>query len=271
MSYKQYPSHPALKNWIRYCWSYDLSGSTVQALHIRSFADRYPRLVFQDIRGFSPIKNRLGEIKPVCYLSGIDTAPSEAFWDNRFSHFGVSFQPHALHTIFGIDATEFTNKMPDIQLLEKKDLSSRLLNAQSHEDRMSLLNEYFYEKITKAKKDLIVNDLLLGNWIDNLHQEKNVASLAKQYQISERQMQRRIKQNLGISARKFARIGKFSKALQALSTTRYGNLIQLAYDLDFADQSHFINDFKQFSGLSPYEFVKTNSLGSESSSYIYFG
>lgn len=269
MGYKQYPVHPTLKNWVRYFWSYDSYTPTVQALHIRSFADRYPRLIFQDIRNSSPIKDAWGNEKPICYLSGIDTAPSNAFWDSRFSHFGVSFEPHALHTIFGIDATALTNQMPDIQLLEKKELSTILINAKTHERRIKLLSSYFYEKITIAKQDTIINDLILGNWTDKLDNENKIASIAKHYHISERQIQRRFKMHVGVSARKFSRIVKFENSLQALSNARYGNLVQLAYSLDYSDQSHFINDFKLFSGLSPYDFVKGNSLGSESSSFIY--
>jgi AraC-like DNA-binding protein len=74
---------------------------------------------------------------------------------------------------------------------------------------------------------------------------------------------------VGVSARKFARVAKFEKSLPALSLTDYGSLTQLAYDLEYSDQSHFIKDFKLFSGLSPYEFVKQSSLGSESASFIY--
>ncbi|THD30189.1 helix-turn-helix domain-containing protein [uncultured Flavobacterium sp.] len=269
MNYKQYPVHPALKNWIRYFWSYDVCTSATEALHIRSFADRYPRLVFQDICSFSPIKDAQGTIKPICYLSGVDTQPTDAYWESHFSHFGVSFQPHALHFLFGINAAELTNQTPDIQLLDKTEIPVLLLNAKNHLERVSILSEYFYKRISKAKGDVVIDHLFLGNWADRLDNEKNLATIASHYQISERQLQRRFKQNVGVSARKFARVAKFEKSLPALSLTDYGSLTQLAYDLEYSDQSHFIKDFKLFSGLSPYEFVKQSSLGSESASFIY--
>lgn len=269
MNYKQYPVHPDLKNWIRYFWSYDVCASEAQVLHIRSFADRYPRLIFQDIRLFSPIKGIDGAVKPVCYLSGVDTQPSDAFWDSQFSHFGVSFQPHALHLLFGIDAAELTNQMPDIQLLDKTEIPTLLLNAGSHLERVSILSQYFYKRIVMAKGDPIIDHLFHGDWADRLDNEKSLAAIASYYQISERQLQRKFKQNIGVSARKFARIAKFERSLQALSSVNYGSLTQLAYGLDYADQPHFIKDFKLFSGLSPYEFVKQTNLGSESASFIY--
>lgn len=269
MNYKQYSVHPDLKNWIRYFWSYDVCTSEVQVLHIRSFADRYPRLIFQDIRSFSPIKSDNGTTQPICYLSGVDTQPSNAFWNSQFSHFGVSFHPHALRMFFGIDAAELTNQMPDIGLLDKTEIPALLLSARDHQERVAILSHYFYKRIAQSKGDGVVNHLFQGDWADRLDNEKNLAAIASYYQISERQLQRKFKQNVGVSARKFARIAKFEKSLQAISSVQYGSLTQLAYELDYTDQSHFIKDFKLFSGLSPYEFVKQANLGSESASFIY--
>lgn len=269
MTYKQYAVHPDLKNWIRYFWSYDVCTSETQVLHVRSFADRYPRLIFQDIRSFSPIKGADGGIKPICYLSGVDTQPTDAFWDSRFSHFGISFQPHALHTFFGINAADLTDQMPDIGLLDKTEIAALLTDAHDHLERVALLSHYFYKKIAQAKGDTIINNLFKGDWADRLDNEKSLAAIASHYHISERQLQRKFKQNVGVSARKFARIAKFEKSLQAISSVQYGNLTQVAYDLEYTDQSHFIKDFKLFSGLSPYDFVRQANLGSESASFIY--
>ncbi len=63
MKYCQYPVDPVLQSWIRYFWSYDADASAVTTLYIRSFADCYPRLIFQDISSFSPIKNAAGDTK----------------------------------------------------------------------------------------------------------------------------------------------------------------------------------------------------------------
>ncbi len=269
MGYKQYAVHPALRNWIRYFWSYDVYTPTIQTLHIRSFADRYPRLIFQDVNSSSFITEINGDVKPVCYLSGIDTIPTDTYWDSRFSHFGVSFHPHALHVFFGLDASELTNQTPDIQLLDKKELTHLLINVKSHEDRVNLLQHYFSEKVSVRKSDIIIENLLGRNWLDKPDCEISLASVASHYKISERQLQRRFKQSVGVSARKFSQIATFEKSLKVLSSANYGDLTQIGYDMGYADQSHFIRNFKLFSGISPYEFVRNKALGSESASFIY--
>lgn len=90
MEYKQYPVPKELKQIVRYFWSYNASASSANKLVIKSFADKYPRLIFQDIDNFEPIISD-GNKMPSCYLSGLDTKPTEAFWYESFSHFGVSF------------------------------------------------------------------------------------------------------------------------------------------------------------------------------------
>lgn len=96
-----------------------------------------------------------------------------------------------------------------------------------------------------------------------------VTELTEQYKISERQFQRRFKNQVGITHKKFQRIIRFEKALDILTQSNYGQLTQVAYETGYVDQSHFIKDFTEFSGMSPYDFVKNSNIGSESSSFIY--
>lgn len=41
------------------------------------------------------------------------------------------------------------------------------------------------------------------------------------------------------------------------------SLTDIAYDCGYYDQSHFINDFKEFSGYSPKVYFSGNAEGSE--------
>lgn len=270
MEYTMYPVHKSLRSWVRYFWSYDAREPVKTQLHIRSFADRFPRLIFQDMQ-FDPIKNAAQEIMPQCYLSGLDTRPSDAFWSGSFSHFGISFYPHALPVFFGISAFELTNLMPDLLLLDKTWLPQQLQQAADHHQRVALLSHYLYEKLNTHKTDLVINDLIhtvqsnAGNEGILLHQ------MARNYHVSERQLQRRFKQQIGITASTFQRILKFERALELLMGADYGELTRLAYELGYADQSHFIKDFQSFSGQSPYVFARQSKLGSESASFIYTG
>jgi AraC-like DNA-binding protein len=267
MKYTRYLPPPALQKYVRYFWSFDCFSSDVSVFHVKSFADQYPRLIFQDLNNFKPIRNMHGEALPECYISGIDTQNTESTFGGNFSHFGVSFFPHALHACFKISAFELVNEMPDIQLLCNGGIKYQLAKANSHTERVQLLSAYLYRKIYASKKqELLIQHIIHAN---EINEDSLIDELPDKYHTSERHLERRFKISVGVSLKKFQRIVKFEKALQLLGDAKYNDLTAIAYQLNYTDQSHFIKDFRTFSGMTPYKFIKTQNFGSESSSFIY--
>ena len=263
MLYRQYAPIDSLKHLVRYYWSLDSRQHSISQLSIRSFADRYPRLIFQDIDCFEPIINETGEEMPLCYLKGVRTRPTEVFMNGAFSHFGVSFYPHALTTFFGMGADELTNLMPDIKMVYRCDLAERLRNR-THPDRVAILDSFLLEKMTKVSFDFTVQSII--------HKKGGVGDmqmLASSLRISERQLQRRFKKQVGVSFKRYQRISRFELALKRLATVDYGELTSIAFELDYTDQSHFIKEFQEFAGVPPFNFVRNKSVGAESSSFLY--
>ena len=264
MQYRQYAPADSLRNLVRYYWSLDGRQFSISRLSILSFADRYPRLIFQDIDCFEPIINdETGEEMPLCYLKGVRTRPAEVFMHGAFSHFGVSFYPHALTTFFGMGADELTNQMPDINMIYRCNLAERLRNR-TQRDRVAVLNNFLLEKMAKVSLDFTVQSIV--------HKKGGVGDmemLASSLRISERQLQRRFKKQVGVSLKRYQRVSRFELALKRLATVDYGGLTSIAFELDYTDQSHFIKEFQEFAGMPPYNFVCNKSVGAESSSFLY--
>jgi AraC-like DNA-binding protein len=264
MRYRQYAPADLLRNLVRYYWSLDGRQFSISRLSILSFGDRYPRLIFQDIDCFEPILNdETGEEMPLCYLKGVRTRPTEVFMHGAFSHFGVSFYPHALTTFFGMGADELTNQMPDINMVYRCSLAERLRNK-THLDRVAVLDRFLLEKMAKMSLDFSVQSII--------HKKGGVGDmerLASSYRISERQLQRRFKKQVGVPLKRYERISRFELALNRLATANYSELTSIAFELGYTDQSHFIKEFQEFAGMSPYNFVRNKSVGAESSSFLY--
>lgn len=266
MIYHQYAPPHLLKPYVRYFWSFDSYQSNTGLLQIKSFADRYPRFIFQDVGRFESIRKSDGEKMPTCYLSGIDTKETVAIMNSTFSHFGISFHPHALHVFFGVEAHELVNTVPEIQLFCRSDIQSKLALAKSHRERVIISSKYLVDKISTLNRiDPLVNQIIHSREID---EAGNVWRVARNYKISERSLERKFKIAIGVAPKKLQRIARFEKALQLLAQTNYSQLTAIAHRLDYSDQAHFINEFKQFSGMTPYDFVQKKRLGSDSSSFI---
>jgi AraC-like DNA-binding protein len=59
----------------------------------------------------------------------------------------------------------------------------------------------------------------------------------------------------------FSRIVRFQTGLDTLRQTDFTNFTELAYSADYFDQSHYIKEFKEFTGTTPKNFVlSTNEL-----------
>ncbi len=73
--------------------------------------------------------------------------------------------------------------------------------------------------------------------------------------ISERSLERLIKQYVGISPKVYSRIVRFQSGLQALRKNDFRTLTEVAYQKEFFDQSHFIREFRTFTGMNPKQYL----------------
>jgi AraC-like DNA-binding protein len=76
--------------------------------------------------------------------------------------------------------------------------------------------------------------------------------------LSERHLRRLCKQHLGLNAEDVLLYRKYIVALQHLHSADTF-LTQVAYQSGFYDQSHFIREFKAFTGLTPGAYRKQMS------------
>jgi len=266
MKYQRYPPPRELGLYVRYFWSYESEDADLPKLYIESFADRFPRLIFQNLDQYESLRDGEGNLLPPCYLSGVDTRPTLAVMDGRFSHFGVSFYPHALNVFFNTDATQLANQMPDITHFASPLFVNKLRQAGNMRERVELTARFLIDLLSNNHSSRQEMNLILHNGAFTA--DADLDRLHEQFKVSERQLERLFKASVGITPKKYQRILRFEKALEKLGVANYAQLTSISYELNFSDQAHFIHDFKSFSGISPYEFVRRRKIGAESSSFI---
>jgi AraC-like DNA-binding protein len=73
--------------------------------------------------------------------------------------------------------------------------------------------------------------------------------------VSNRTLERKFRNILGFPPKMFIRLVRFQKVLEKLrSNQSLPQLADIAYEFGYADQSHFIHDFKELSGYLPGSF-----------------
>ena len=108
-------------------------------------------------------------------------------------------------------------------------------------------------------EDVLVTESL--RLIQNGIRSIRVPHLLKCLKVSERQFERRFVRAIGVPPHQYIRIVRFREALRLLRANRFERLSDVAYDLNYVDQSHFIKDVKAFAGYTPTSLVETIRAG----------
>ena len=78
----------------------------------------------------------------------------------------------------------------------------------------------------------------------------------KMYPNTQKHLIDQFKKYVGLTPKYYQRILRFNEILQKIHKKQHMTWSQIAYNCACADQSHFIKEFKHFSGFNPQEFIQ---------------
>jgi AraC-like DNA-binding protein len=136
------------------------------------------------------------------------------------------------------------------------------------------MEERVYEANKLEKKIAIIREMLLQQLLNNSTKSNNVsdfitrlhainefptiAGFLHYYTINRRKLERDFDYHVGLSPKFLQRVLRFRQTITNFYKSGNRNLTALAYDSGYFDQAHFINDFKEFTGLSPRKFFSSS-------------
>ena len=221
------------------------------------FANGSPTLVFNTVRG--TIKNNATSNLT---LFGQTILPEALTFTEDFTLIAYFFKPYSLSSIFGVAGKELTDRPVDLNLLAPKKtagLQEQLLNAGTTKNRIALLDGYISHLIAAAQSDCPIIKYATTTIAHN--SSADVLSLVqKDLFVTQRTFQRMFEKQIGIPPNLFRRIRQFHSAFQQLNNRNFHKLSDIAFRNGYADQSHYIRSFKEFTNLTPNEYLNFGSL-----------
>ncbi len=228
----------------------------VQPFTLPLFANGSPTLLFNSTKG------KLGKNSGShLTLFGQTVQPEDLHISESFTLIAYFFKPFALMSLFNIAAPELTDQPIDLKLISPLQtglLEEQLLNAKSIKERICFLDDYIIGLINRMN----VENMALRyatSVIANHHEKEVLVKLQKELRITERSFQRMFEKNIGLSPNLFRRVCQFNAAFIQLNQRKFVKLSDIAFDHGYADQSHYIRAFKEFTRLSPSDYLNYGS------------
>jgi AraC-like DNA-binding protein len=216
------------------------------------YVNGFSTLVFQTEKG-----TRAGSTIDHLGLYGHLLQPSQLSFDKPVTVIAYFLNPYSAYALFGVSLKELTDGYIDLNYLQQAKnagLQEKLLDTESLHQRLELIND-FVLYLSRQQKENNPRVILAANCLRQNTEADALRILQKELKISERSLQRFFEEHVGISPKLYKRVCQFNAAFQQLNSHGYSRLSDIAYDHSFADQSHFNRVFKEFTGLTPKEYL----------------
>lgn len=196
------------------------------------------------------------------FLDGTTTRSRKMGFLGRVELMGIRFHEGGAYRVLGVPLAELRNQT---WLLDVLDRSSLLrLYAQLHEAtalpaRIQLLEAWLIGRLAlgKAGSDVVPASLKL---LRERGGQISIAQLAEECALSQRQLERLYQCQVGMSPKQYTQLLRVEQARLALKRMRQASTLNLAMELGFYDQPHFIREFSAVVGMTPYAYLKRSQI-----------
>jgi AraC-like DNA-binding protein len=237
-----------LRAHVRCIWTYEAArpgdepqpvppdGCTELIVHL---GRPYAELVGEDTLIQSPI-----------LFAGQLTKPLALRATGPVSVLGVRFEPDGARAFLGRSLGAATNLRLDLRIEHGADavmLRRALRNARSRARRIRLVEAYVAARIAGCPVDSEVRAAVRG-----LEYELDAPVSA----LSERKLQRRFREHVGVSPRTLATIFRFRRLFNAIERPEHPGWLEAALSVGYFDQPHMARYFRRFLGCTASDWAR---------------
>lgn len=195
------------------------------------------------------------------WVSGVRTRPITIPSGKGSRMLIVAFKKGKAFPFYPMPMSEIHDVVVNADLIFGRDivdLREQLLAASSV-DRMFCLAEHFF--IRRAGDSLCTNSAsqCIGYAVSSILNRPNRAGfdqLSDQIGYSQKHFISLFKNQVGVPPKQYMKIMRFQKAILEIEKDSSVHWSEIALRNEFYDQSHFIHEFRKFSGFTPGEYVK---------------
>jgi AraC-like DNA-binding protein len=246
---------PPLSDFVEAIWLAEVSGAT--PCKERTLPDGSTELVI-DLRGDAlEVADGPGHARLHSHRGGILIGPrSESFniidATGETAVLGVHFRPGGVFPFLAPPAGELSNavvSIEDIWGARARELRERLLMDRRPAARFRIVERFLLAMAARP----LVRHVAVHFALEELRRAPlaRISEITDRIGISQRRFIQVFRDEVGLPPKLFARVRRFQAVLELIAPMREVDWASVAARCGYYDQSHFVNDFRAFSGLTP--------------------
>jgi AraC-like DNA-binding protein len=168
----------------------------------------------------------------------------------KFNGLVIRFEPAALSQLLKLSLNEITDSAVSVYDLKDKEYRSfteKITGLNSVSSCIQAIEEFFLEKSSKSNIHILDIDHATEYVLENMG-NITVSDIADKLNVCIRSLERKFMQYTGLTPKQFAKIVRLNSILNRINSGDPYKSIDIAYQFGYFDQTHFIKDFKSFTG-----------------------
>lgn len=196
--------------------------------------------------------------QPRSLISGLNNTYSDVSTRGEAGVVFVEFYPAGAGHFFDFPLNQIENlslNLNDIIKSEITEVEELLQSKNSHEEKVQFIEGFLLKRFKPipSHEYKILNAGL--RFINDNKGQINAKSLSAKLSVTSKSLERKFTRFIGKTPKQFIKLIRFREILSDFDKNKNINLTEYAYQYGYFDQSHFIRDFKMYSGLTPKEYL----------------
>ncbi len=263
---RYYVKNENLVPWIKFIWHFEIDNA---AIHNKLLPTDCIDLIL-NLSSDIFYKTESSEfIAQPFHINGLRDKYSYICQSGIIRIFGISFYSFGLYPFVHKSLEPIQNEIVDLHTISHSLAQKLAMAVSANENTNIILNieNALCSELQVSQNDInntgLIRELLMSDESTTIH------SFCYKHGLNIKTFERMVLRYTGYSPKTLRRIKRFQSASNQVIYQNTEQLINIAYDNGFTDQSHLIKDFQQFSGTTPRAFRQKKTTIKENVKYSY--